>query len=292
MATVSGVITAMVTPFEESGAVDLAAGRRVARYLIEHGSHGVVVNGTTGESPTTDDAEKLELLAAVKDEIGSEATIIAGSGSNDTAHSVELTEAVTRAGADAVLVVAPYYNKPNPAGLSAHFKAVAGATDLPLIMYNIPSRSVVNIEPELMAELAAEVTNIVAVKQANPEQIESIDGLDLLAGNDDNFLDCLEAGGTGGILVASHVVGPQMREVYDTFAAGDLERARAVDKTLRPTYDVMGVTTNPIPVKTALDMLGVVSARMRLPLVDADEQQREAIRSVLERNGNLATSDL
>jgi 4-hydroxy-tetrahydrodipicolinate synthase len=203
---------------------------------------------------------------------------------------VELTEAVTRAGADAVLVVAPYYNKPNPAGLRAHFKAVAGATDLPLIIYNIPSRSVVNIEPDLMAELAAEVANIVAVKQANAEQIEAIEGLDLLAGNDDSFLDCLEAGGTGGILVASHLIGPQMREVFDAVTGGDLDRARNVDKSLHGIYEMLGVTTNPIPVKTALGMLGVASARMRLPLVDADEEQRDAIRLALERDGMLATS--
>ncbi len=290
MATVSGVITAMVTPFDERGAVDVGAGRQLARYLIEHGSHGLVVNGTTGESPTTDDREKLELLRAVIDEVGDEATVIAGSGSNDTAHSVELTGAVSAAGADAVLVVTPYYNKPNPAGVRAHFTAVAAATELPLILYNIPSRSVVNMEPELMAELAAEVENIAAVKQANSDQLEAIEGLDLLAGNDDVFLRCLEMGGTGGILVASHLVGPQMREIYDAVADGDLERARTVDEGLHGVYEMLSVTSNPIPVKTALGMLGLTSARMRLPLVEADEGQRAPIRSALERNGMLATS--
>ena len=233
MTTVSGVITAMVTPFKEDGAVDIDAGRALARHLIEHGSHGVVVNGTTGESPTTDDREKLALLAAVIDEIGEEATVIAGSGSNDTAHSVELTGAVTDAGADAVLAVTPYYNNPNPAGIRAHFSAVAAATELPLILYNIPSRSVVNMEPALMAELAADVKNIVAVKQANSDQLEPIEGLDLLAGNDDVFLRCLEMGGKGGILVASHVVGPQMREVYDAVLDEDVERARQGVAALR-----------------------------------------------------------
>jgi 4-hydroxy-tetrahydrodipicolinate synthase len=290
MATISGVITAMVTPFDERGAVDIDAGRELARYLIEHGSHGVVVNGTTGESPTTDDQEKLELLRAVIDEIGGEATVIAGSGSNDTAHSVELTAAVTAAGADAVLVVTPYYNRPNPAGIRAHFGAVAAATELPLILYNIPSRSVVNMEPELMAQMAAETENIVAVKQANSEQLEPIEGLDLLAGNDDVFLDCLAMGGAGGILVASHLVGSQMREVFDAVAGDELDRARSIDSGLREVYDVCGVTTNPIPVKTALGMLSVTSARMRLPLVAADESQEAAIRAALEGSGLLATS--
>lgn len=290
MATISGVITAMVTPFDEGGAVDVGAGRELARYLIEHGSHGVVVNGTTGESPTTDDQEKLELLGAVIDEIGGEATVIAGSGSNDTAHSVELTAAVTAAGADAVLVVTPYYNKPNPAGIRAHFGAVAAATELPLILYNIPSRSVVNMEPELMAQMAAEIENIVAFKQANSEQLQPIEGLDLLAGNDDVFLDCLAMGGAGGILVASHLVGPQMREVFDAVAGDELDRARSIDSGLGEVYDVCGVTTNPIPVKTALAMLGVTSARMRLPLVAADEPQEAAIRAALEGSGLLTTS--
>ena len=290
MMTVSGVITAMVTPFKDDGAVDIDGGRELARYLIEHGSHGVVVNGTTGESPTTDDQEKLELLRAVIDEIGEEATVIAGSGSNDTAHSAELTGAVTDAGADAVLAVTPYYNNPNPAGIHAHFSAVAAATELPLILYNIPSRSVVNMEPALMAKLAADVENIVAVKQANSDQLQPIDGLDLLAGNDDVFLRCLEMGGSGGILVASHVVGPQMREVYDAVLDENLDRARSVDEELRETYAMCGVTTNPIPVKTALGMLGVTSARMRLPLVEADTAQQATIRTALERRGLLATS--
>jgi len=280
----------MITPFDEGGGVDLAAGRRVARFLTESGSHGLVVNGTTGESPTTDDQEKLDLLGAVIDEVGDEVTVIAGSGSNDTAHSVELTQAVTSAGADAVLAVTPYYNNPNPAGVRAHFQAVAGATDLPLILYNIPSRSVVNIEPDLMAELAASVDNIAAVKQANSDQLQPIDGLDLLAGNDDVFLRCLELGGTGGILVASHVVGNQMRAVFDAVGEGDADRAREIDEGLRGVYGAMGVTTNPIPVKTAMGMLGVASSRLRLPLVDADEDQRAAIRTALEGVGALAAS--
>jgi 4-hydroxy-tetrahydrodipicolinate synthase len=289
-ADIHGVITAMVTPFDEHGAVDHEAARRLARYLVEHGSHGVVVAGTTGENPTLTDEEQLELLRAVKEEIGGEATVIAGTGTNDTRHSVQLTEASTEAGADACLVVTPYYNKPSPAGLRAHFAAVAAATDKPIVLYNIPSRCVINMPPALLAEIAAENENVVAVKQANNDEVGPIEGLDVLAGNDDVFLRTLETGGTGGILVASHVVGDEMREIYDAAGAGELDRARELQARLAPVYEAMTVTSNPTPVKTALEMLGVVSARVRLPMVEADEDQRAAIRAALESHGLLATT--
>jgi 4-hydroxy-tetrahydrodipicolinate synthase len=284
---VSGVITAMATPFAADGALDVDAARRLARHLIDHGSHGLVVAGTTGESPTLSDGEKLELLGAVRDEVGGEATVICGTGSNDTRHSVELTEAATTAGADAVLVVTPYYNKPNRAGLKAHFAAVAAATDRPVVLYNIPSRCVTNVDPELLAEIGAENENVVAVKQANNDDLAPIEGLDVLAGNDEIFLRALEIGGAGGILVASHVVGDEMREIHDAVVGGELERARELDARLEPVYEAMAVTSNPIPVKTALEMLGVVSSRVRLPMVAADEGQRSAIRSALEAHGLL-----
>jgi 4-hydroxy-tetrahydrodipicolinate synthase len=289
-ADIHGVITAMVTPFGEDGGVDFDASRKVARHLVEHGSHGVVVAGTTGENPTLTDEEQLELLRVVKDEIGGEAIVIAGTGTNDTRHSIHLTEASTEAGADACLVVTPYYNKPSPAGLRAHFAAVAAATDRPIVLYNIPSRCVVNMPPELLAEVAAENENVVAVKQANNDELGPIDGLDILAGNDEIFLRTLEIGGTGGILVASHVVGDEMREVYDAHTAGDTDRAREVQARLAPVYEAMTVTSNPTPVKTALEMLGVVSARVRLPMVEADDEQRAAIRTALESHGTLAAA--
>jgi 4-hydroxy-tetrahydrodipicolinate synthase len=289
-ASIGGVITAMVTPFAGDGSVDIDAARGLARHLVEHGSHGLVVAGTTGESPTLSDDEKLELLRAVIDELGGEATVICGTGTNDTRHSVELTEAATDAGADAVLVVTPYYNKPNPAGLRAHFAAVAAATDRPVVLYNIPSRCVVNLEPALLAQIAADNENVVAVKQANNADLAPIEGIDLLAGNDEIFLRTLELGGTGGILVASHVVGDEMREIYDAMSAGESDRARELDGRLAPVYEAMAVTANPIPVKTALEMLGVVSGRLRLPMVDADEGQRAAIRSALEAHGLLTTA--
>jgi 4-hydroxy-tetrahydrodipicolinate synthase len=285
----SGVITAMVTPFEVDGSVDLPGCRSVARHLIEHGSDGLVLCGTTGESPTLDDAEKLAILRAVREELGAEAQLIVGSGSNDTRHSVELTRAVTDADADAVLIVAPYYNKPNAAGVHAHFEACAGATDLPLIVYNIPSRCVINIPPEQLAALA-EIETVVAVKQANGDDLAPIDGLDLLAGDDKLLWPCLSGGGAGGILVASHLVGPQMRELCDAAAAGESERAEALDAELQPLFEALAATTNPIPVKTALAMLGVCSDRMRLPMVPASETQRQTIRHALDRQGLSAAA--
>ena len=291
MAKLEGVITAMVTPFSEDGSVDVDAAKRLARHLVDNGSHGVVVAGTTGESPTLSDAEDVELVQAVKAEVGSESTVICGTCTNDTRHSEHLTQAAVEAGADAVLVVTPYYNKPNRAGILAHYGAVAQAAGgTPVIVYNIPSRVVVNIEPDLLAELGR-IDNIVAVKQANNEQIDQVEELDVLAGNDDIFLRCLESGGAGGILVASHVVGPQMRKIYDTVRAGDADRAAEIDSSIRPVYEALAVTTNPIPVKAAAEMLGLIpSARMRLPMVEADSEQRATIRAALEAQGLLTQS--
>ncbi len=275
----------MATAFHPDGRVDLSATRSLARHLVEHGSNGLVVAGTTGESPTLDDAEKLDLLDAVLEEVGGEATVILGSGSNDTRHTVELTKAAADHGADGGLVVTPYYNRPNEAGLRGHFEAVAeGSPDLPLILYNIPARVVVNMPPDFLAELA-QIPNVVAVKQANDEELQEIPGLDLLAGNDTAFLDVLRAGGTGGILVAAHLVGERMREIYDLFRAGDTAGAERVDSELRAVYDAMAVTVNPIPVKAALEMAGLCSATMRLPMVEATEEEKIRIRTLLASAG-------
>ncbi len=290
MAEIRGVITAMVTPFDDDGRLDEAAARRLARHLVENGSHGLVLAGTTGEAPTLSDAEKIALLRAVRSELDGEATLICGTGSNDTRHSVELTRMAADAGADAALVVTPYYNKPNRAGLRAHFEAVAAASPLPMVLYNIPSRCVINLPPDLLAELAREIDTVVAVKQANNDELGPIEGLGVLAGNDEIFLRCLEGGGTGGILVASHLVGPQMREIYDAARSDDLERAREVEASIAGIFEAMTVTANPIPVKTALALTGVVSDRMRLPMVAADAEQRERIRAALEAHGLLAAS--
>jgi 4-hydroxy-tetrahydrodipicolinate synthase len=275
----------MATPFDERGEVDVDAGRRLAAHLLEHGSHGLVVGGTTGECPTLTDGETIELLRGVRAEVGDEVLLICGTGTNDSRHSRELTKAAAEASADASLVVAPYYNKPNRAGLRAHFEAVAGAVpELPMVMYNIPSRVVINMPPDLLAELAT-VDNIVAVKQANNEELGPIEGLSILAGNDNTFLRVLEFGGAGGITVASHVVGEQMREMWDAAQGGDLDRARAVDAELTPIYEGLSVTTNPIPLKAALEMLGLAAGRLRLPLVPADAEQRAAVKTALEGIG-------
>jgi 4-hydroxy-tetrahydrodipicolinate synthase len=282
MTQIQGVITAMATPFREDGRVDLDNARRLAAHLLEHGSHGLVLAGTTGECPTLTDGEEIELLRAVRAEVGDEALLICGTGTNDTQHSGELTKMAADAGASASLVVVPYYNKPNPAGIRAHLEAVAEAVpELPMVMYNIPSRVIVNADPGLLAELG-QVPNIVAVKQANDEELGPIDGLAILAGNDNTFLRVLEFGGAGGILVASHVVGDEMRAMWDAAQAGDLERARQIDAELTPVFEGLSVTTNPIPLKAALSMLGLAPDRLRLPMVSADAEQRAAVKAALE----------
>jgi 4-hydroxy-tetrahydrodipicolinate synthase len=285
MKEIRGVITAMATPFDESGAVDADAGRRLAVHLLEHGSHGLVVGGTTGECPTLTDEETIELFKAVRAEVGDEVLLVCGTGTNDTRHSRELTKMAAAAGADASLVVAPYYNKPNRAGLCAHFEAVAEAVpELPMVVYNIPSRVVINMPPDLLAELAA-VDNIAAVKQANDDELGPIEGLAVLAGNDNTFLRVLEFEGAGGITVASHVAGEQMREMWEAAQGGDMARARQIDAELVPLYEGLSVTTNPIPIKAALEMLGLASERMRLPLVPANADQRAAVKTALEAIG-------
>lgn len=276
----------MVTPFAANGDLDLDSARRLARYLVDNGSHGLVVAGTTGESPTLSDGEKISLLEAVLDEIGDEATVIAGTGSNDTRHTVELTTRARDAGADAVLVVAPYYNKPNEAGLRAHFAAVSvAAAETPIVLYNIPSRSAINLPPELLSELANQHRNIVAVKQANNDDLGPIAGLEVLAGNDEIFARTLGFGGAGGILVASNAVGPQMRELYEAAIAGDDQRAERINSELRPVYEAMAVAPGCASAKAALELLGIIDANLRLPMVPASDDERRQIRAALERCG-------
>jgi 4-hydroxy-tetrahydrodipicolinate synthase len=288
MAEIGGVITAMVTPFAEDRSLDEGAARKLARHLVEHGSHGLVLAGTTGESPTLDDEEKLALLRAVRDEVGPDVLVICGSGSNDTRHSERLSAAAADNGADAVLAVTPYYNKPNFRGIKAHYEAVAKAAGISVVLYNIPSRVVVNLPPEQLAELA-QIENIVAVKQANDDELQPIDGLRVLAGNDGTFLPALEMGEVGGVLVASHLVGSEMREIYDAMQAGDVDRAREIDAKLRPIYEMVS-QVNPIPVKAAVELLGICSCRARLPIVEANDEERDEIRQVLETQGLLTGS--
>jgi 4-hydroxy-tetrahydrodipicolinate synthase len=285
MKEIKGVMTAMATPFGASGAVDLDAARRLATYLLEHGSHGLVIAGSTGECPTLTDEEEIDLLKAVRSEVGEETLLICGTGTNDTRHSCELTKRAAEAGADASLVVCPYYNKPNEAGVRAHFETVAAAVpELPMVMYNIPARVIINADPKLLGELG-QIDNIVAVKQANDAELGPIDGLIVLAGNDNTFLRVLEFGGGGGITVASHLVGDRMREMWEAAQAGDIETARRIDAEITPAYEATSVTTNPIPLKAALAMLGLCEDRLRLPLVSADDEQRAAIKAGLDAAG-------
>ena len=280
-----GTVTAMVTPFDTSGELDLEGCRSVARNLVGHGSSGLVVGGTTGESPTLDDREKLDLLEAVLDEVDGAVPVALGTGSNDTRHSAALTRLAAEAGAAAGLVVTPYYNRPNRSGIEAHFTAIAeAAPDLPLILYNIPSRVVTNMPPDLLADLGR-LPNVVAVKQANDEEMGPVEGIELLAGNDSGLLACLDAGGVGGILVASHLVGDRMADLIEAHQAGDRDRAVAIDASLAAAYEAMSVTTNPIPVKAALEMAGICGGTLRLPMVEATPAEKDRIRSLLGEAG-------
>ena len=290
MKEIKGVLTAMATPFDADGRVDEGAARRLAAYLLDHGSHGLVVAGSTGECPTLTDEEEIELLRSVRAEVGDETLIVCGTGTNDTRHSCELTKMAAEAGADASLVVVPYYNKPTEAGIRAHFEAVAAAVpELPMVMYNIPARVIVNASPALIGEIG-QIDNVVAVKQANDDELGPIDGLTVLAGNDNTFLRVLEFGGGGGITVASHIVGDRMREMWEAALAGEIERAREIDAEITPVYEATSVTTNPIPLKAALAMLGLCEDRLRLPLVSADEEQRAAIKAGLDAAGVAVSS--
>jgi 4-hydroxy-tetrahydrodipicolinate synthase len=285
------VLTAVVTPFRADGSVNLEAFARLCTHLVNTGSDGVVVAGTTGEAPTLTDEERLSLFAAAVETVGDRATVIAGTGTYSTAHSVHLTGQAHELGVDAFLVVTPYYSKPPVPGIVAHFRAIAEATDRPIVVYNIPQRVVVNLEPETLARLA-EIPNVTAVKQAttDPGQARRIleeTDLALYAGNDDLLLPFLELGGVGGILVYTHVVGPRVRELVTRFKDGDVDGARAIDAELRPVIEALAVTTNPIPVKAALAMLGHDVGGLRLPLVEASDEQKAAIRETLERVGLL-----
>jgi len=283
MRSYEGLLTAMVTPFHGDGALNEEAAVALGRHLLANGSDGLVVGGTTGESATLSDDELVLLVDLMVRELGEEGTIVGGAGSNSTHHACELTERVAAAGVAAVLSVTPYYNKPNRRGIRRHFEEVARAAgDTPVILYNIPGRCVVNMGPDLLAELA-QIDGIEAVKQANSDELQLIDGLAVLAGNDDIYARCLENGGTGGICVASHVAGNEMRRMYD-----EPEARAEIDAKLQELYAVLFITASPAPVKAALKMQGHDCGPLRLPLVECDETERTAIHDVLARHGLLA----
>ncbi|HMX71248.1 MAG TPA: 4-hydroxy-tetrahydrodipicolinate synthase [Solirubrobacterales bacterium] len=285
MSEIRGVITALATAFRPDGELDIDSTRKLAAYLVENGSHGLVVAGSTGESSTLEDDEKIDLTKAVVEEVGPEVTVIVGSGSNDTRHSVELTKMAAEAGADAALIVTPYYVRPNRAGIRRHFEAVAeGSPGFPIVAYNIPSRTGINMPPEFLAELA-QIDEVKAVKQANDDDLGPIEGLDVLAGNDGTFLPTLKFGGAGGILVASHLDNGRMRTIWDLWQEGRHDEAEALDNQLQPLYEAMGVVVNPIPVKAALAARGLLPPTMRLPLVEPTDQERDAVEELLAEAG-------
>ncbi len=285
------ILTAIVTPFKADGSIDLDAFRALASHLVDSGSDGLVVTGTTGESPTLSDDERFQLYEAAVDEVGDHATVVAGTGTYSTEHSVHLTARAHEIGVHAFLVVTPYYNKPPVRGIVRHFESIADVSDRPIIAYNIPGRVVLNLETEAIAELA-EIPNVRAVKQANPDldqarRIVEL-GLDLYAGDDDLIFPFLELGGLGGVCVHTHVVGPQVKKMVRRFRAGDIEGAQALDQELVPAIDLLRVVVNPIAIKCALNLLGHEVGGLRLPLVSATDAEREAVRGCLERLGLLA----
>jgi 4-hydroxy-tetrahydrodipicolinate synthase len=284
------ILTAIVTPFRADGSVDVERFRALASHLVENGSDGLVVTGTTGESPTLSDDERFQLYEAAVDEVGDRATVVAGTGTYSTEHSVHLTARAHEIGVDGVLIVTPYYNKPPVRGIVEHFKAIAEVTDRPIVVYNIPARVVLNLETEALAKLG-EIPTVKAVKQANADLGQAraiVDlGLDLYAGDDDLVFPFLTLGGTGGVCVHTHVVGPQVKEMVRKYREGDVEGARALDEDVRPSIELLRIVTNPIAIKCALNLLGHEVGGLRLPLVEATEAEREAVRGCLERLGLL-----
>ncbi len=285
------VLTAVVTPFTRDGAIDFERFRELAQHLVESGSDGLVVAATTGESPNITDDERLELFRVAVDVLHGRGTVVAGTGTYSTAHSVHLTREAHELGVDGFLVVTPYYNKPPPRGIVEHFRAIAGVSDRPIVVYNIPARVVLNLEPETIVELA-EIPTVRAVKQANDDlaqarRIVAETDLDLYAGDDNLVFPFLELGGVGGVCVHTHVVGPRVKAMVRAFREGDAETARQIDQELEPVYELLKVQTNPIAIKAALNLLGHDVGGLRLPLVEADEGEVARVRDCLERLGLL-----
>jgi 4-hydroxy-tetrahydrodipicolinate synthase len=293
-AVLGEVLTAVVTPFGRDGAVDFERFRELAQHLVESGSDGLVVAGTTGESPNLTDDERLELFRVAVDTLRGRGTVVAGTGTYSTAHSVHLTREAHELGVDGFLVVTPYYNKPPARGIVEHFRAVADVSDRPIIVYNIPARVVINLEPETIVELAG-ISTVRAVKQANDDlaqagRIVAETDLDLYAGDDNLIFPFLELGGIGGVCVHTHVVGPRVKAMVRAFREGDAETARQIDEDLEPVYELLKVQTNPIAIKAALNLLGHDVGGLRLPLVAADDVEVGRVRDCLERLGVLSSA--
>ncbi len=283
------ILTAMVTPFDENHEVDYDAARSLARYLVNNGSDGIVVAGTTGESPTLTKEEKLKLFEVVVNEVGSQAKVIAGTGSNNTAETIDLTKAVDKLGVHGVMVVVPYYNKPPQAALEMHFKKIAEATSLPIMLYNVPGRTGTNLLPVTVASLA-KVDNIVAIKEASGDldqvtQIQRLvgDKLTIYSGDDFLTLPMLALGCHGVVSVAAHVVGNQMQDMIKSFETGDVKKAANIHKQLFPVFKGLFITANPIPVKAALNLCQQKVGGVRLPLTEMLPDELEKLKKILEQ---------
>lgn len=294
MADFGRVLTAMVTPFDKDGSLNLVQAKKLARYLVENGSDGLVVAGTTGESPTLTKEEKIALFEAVVEEVGGKATVIAGTGSYSTADSIALTRAAEKAGADGVMLVAPYYNKPSQEGLYRHFRAVAENTSLPVMLYNIPGRTAVNILPATVARLAKDVPNIKAIKEASGslDQVSELrrilpDDFAIYSGDDALTLPVLAVGGKGVVSVVAHIAGKRLQEMINAYASGNVTLAAKIHKELFPLIKGMFITTNPVPVKAALNLLGMNVGVPRLPLVEATAEEKEKLSQLLRDAGLL-----
>jgi 4-hydroxy-tetrahydrodipicolinate synthase len=278
------MLTAIVTPFDTDGKVNDESFVALMAHLAEHGSDGFVVTGTTGEASTLTDEEQLGVIGLAVAERPPGTTVVAGTGTNDTRHAVVLTERATELGADAILSITPYYNRPSPRGLRRHYEEIAKATDKPILLYNHPGRTGTNIPPELLAELA-QIEGVEGVKQANPQELQPIDGLEIYAGDDATFARTLDMGGAGGVLVASHVVGDEQRRMVD-----EPERRAEIDASLKDVYETLFLTASPTCVKAALNLLGHDVGGVRLPIVEATEEELAAVRAMLERHGLPASA--
>jgi len=290
--TVPRLLTAMITPYDGNVQVDYAKAAELAEYLVNNGSEGIVVSGTTGEAPVLSDEEKLHLFAAVKNKMNKRAPVWAGTGSNDTRHTIELSREAEKVGADGIMLVCPYYNKPSQEGLYLHFRQIAEAVSLPVLLYNIPSRTGINLLPETVVRLA-EIDNIVAIKEAsgNLDQVSAListlpEKMLVYSGDDSLTLPMMALGAQGIISIASHLVGNQMREMIDAFLTGDVKRAASLHKQLFPIFRGLFITSNPVPLKEALNQLGMGVGGLRPPLAVANESEKKFIRELLI-NSNL-----
>jgi 4-hydroxy-tetrahydrodipicolinate synthase len=283
-ANLGAILTAMVTPFDAFGRVDEQAAVQLMHHLVEHGSDGLVVCGTTGEAATLDDEEHLRVIELAVEEMSGRCSIIAGVGSNDTRHAVKLTERATEIGPDALLSVNPYYNRPTQRGLVRHYEEIDRATDLPILLYNIPVRTGQDLSNEFLAELA-QIEHIVGVKQANPDNLAKVDGLEIYAGNDDMLADVLDLGESGLIGTSTHVFGDVFRRIVD-----EPEHRREIHESLSDVYRDMGIAPAAVTNKAALNLLGIHVGGPRLPYVELDESETQVVRSMLERHGMLVAA--